>query len=175
MAIIYSYPIGTPSAADNLLGTQVDPITEENKTVQFGIGAVSTLVTQNYLETTITLTAAQMLALNTTAVQLLPSPGGTKSIKLLAVSTFLDRVASFTSVGSAGIDLVIGTSTQARIPIALYTAAASTVASVTTPFQNESITSTLPLFATTLTAIILGGVSTFSIKLRYQILDTSAF
>jgi len=175
MAIIYSYPIGTPSAADNLLGTQVDPITEENKTVQFGIGAVSTLITQGYLETTITLTAAQMLALSTTAVQLLPSPGGTKSIKLLAVSTFLDRVASFTSVGSAGIDLVIGTSTQARIPIALYTAAASTVASVTTPFQNESITSTLPLFATTLTAIILGGVSTFSIKLRYQILDTSAF
>ena len=177
MAIIYSYPIGTPSAADNLLGTQVDPITEENKTVQFGIGAVSTLITQGYLETTITLTAAQMLALHTAAgaIQLLPSPGGTKSIKLLAVSTFLDRVASFTSVGSAGIDLVIGTSTQARIPIALYTAATSTVASVTTPFQNESITSTLPLFATTLTAIILGGVSTFSIKLRYQILDTSAF
>ena len=174
MAIIYSYPIGTPSAADNLLGTQVDPITEENKTVQFGIGAVSTLITQGYLETTITLTAAQMLALSTTAVQLLPSPGGTKSIKLLAVSTFLDRVASFTSTG-AGIDLIIGASTQARIPITLYTAAASTVASVTTPFQNESITSTLPLFATTLTAIAAGGTSAFSIKLRYQILDTSAF
>ena len=35
MAIIYTYPQATPTAADNLIGTQVDPITEENKTVQF--------------------------------------------------------------------------------------------------------------------------------------------
>ena len=41
MAIIYTYPSGTPSASDNIIGTQVDPITEENKTVQFGIQAVS--------------------------------------------------------------------------------------------------------------------------------------
>ena len=177
MAIIYGYPTGTPTTKDNVLGTQVDPVTEENKTVQFNIGQMNTLSANNFLETTFVLTAAQMLALHTAAgkIQLLPSPGGTKSIKLLAVSTFLDRVASFTSVGSAGIDLVIGTSTQARITPALYTAAASTVASLTTPFTNGTITSTLPLFATTATAIVLGGTSSLSIKLRYQILDTSAF
>ena len=54
MAIIYTYPSGTPSASDNILGTQVDPITEENKTVQFGIQDVANLATNNYLETTVT-------------------------------------------------------------------------------------------------------------------------
>ena len=30
MAIIYSYPQGTPTLGDNVVGTQVDPVTEEN-------------------------------------------------------------------------------------------------------------------------------------------------
>ena len=41
MAIIYSYPQGTPTLGDNVIGTQVDPITEENKTVQFTVGSIS--------------------------------------------------------------------------------------------------------------------------------------
>ena len=63
MAIIYTYPSGTPSASDNILGTQVDPITEENKTVQFGIQDVANLATNNYLETTVTITNSQLTAL----------------------------------------------------------------------------------------------------------------
>ena len=41
MAIIYGYPTGTPTINDNVLGTQVDPVTEENKTVQFNIGQIA--------------------------------------------------------------------------------------------------------------------------------------
>jgi len=41
MAIIYTYPQATPTVADNLIGTQVDPITEENKTVQFTVGQIA--------------------------------------------------------------------------------------------------------------------------------------
>jgi len=175
MAIISGYPTVAPSTSDHVLGTQVEAVTEEIRTVQFTIGQMNSLATQGYLETTIVLTAAQLLTLNTVQVPLLPSPVGTKVIKLLQVSTFLDRNISFTSAASVGIDLVIGASNQARIAPALYTAAVSTVGSVTTPFQNDSITSTLGLFASTATAILLGGTSTLSIKLRYQILDTSAF
>ena len=179
MAIIYSYPTGTPNGTDYLIGTQTDPITEENRTLQFSISQVATLATQGYLESTITLTAAQMLALHTTPVQLLPSPGGTKVVKLLAVSTFLNRTASsFSSNGSAGIDLVFPTNQltiQARIQVILYTGSNDIAGSVTTPFQNGTSMWTLPLFATTATAILLGGTSTLSIKLRYQILDTTAF
>lgn len=41
MAIIYSYPQGTPTLADNVIGSQIDPITEENKTVQFTVGQIA--------------------------------------------------------------------------------------------------------------------------------------
>ena len=51
MAIIYTYPQASPSSADQLVGTQIDPDTEENKTVQFTVGSVAGLATNNYLET----------------------------------------------------------------------------------------------------------------------------
>ena len=41
MAIIYSYPPGTPTLSDNVIGSQIDPITEENKTVQFTVGQIA--------------------------------------------------------------------------------------------------------------------------------------
>ena len=41
MAIIYSYPQGTPTSSDNVIGSQIDPITEENKTVQFTVGQIA--------------------------------------------------------------------------------------------------------------------------------------
>ena len=41
MAIIYSYPQGTPTLKDNVIGSQIDPITEENKTVQFTVGQIA--------------------------------------------------------------------------------------------------------------------------------------
>ena len=86
MAIIYTYPSGTPSASDNILGTQVDPITEENKTVQFGIQDVANLATNNYLETTVTVTSAQLLALNGADVTLIAAQGANKYIKILRLS-----------------------------------------------------------------------------------------
>ena len=88
MAIIYTYPSGTPSASDNILGTQVDPITEENKTVQFGIQDVANLATNNYLETTVTVTSAQLLALNGADVTLIAAQGANKYIKILLVTSF---------------------------------------------------------------------------------------
>ena len=90
MAIIYTYPYGTPSASDNILGTQVDPITEENKTVQFGVTDVANLATNNYLETTVTITNAQLTALQTAAITLIPGQGTNKVIKILEISVFLD-------------------------------------------------------------------------------------
>ena len=41
MAIIYSYPQGTPTLSDNVIGSQIDPVTEENKTVQFTVGQIA--------------------------------------------------------------------------------------------------------------------------------------
>ena len=41
MAIISGYPTVTPSSSDHILGTQVEPITLEIRTVQFTIGSIS--------------------------------------------------------------------------------------------------------------------------------------
>ena len=205
MAIISGYPTVTPSTSDHILGTQVEPITLEIRTVQFTVGSINgtggqvnsltttgtgaaTLISNvlniptpviptvpftsltttgtsgastltsgvlnipqyaGELETTLTLTSAQMRSLHTGAIQLLPSPGGTKVIKLLAVSTYLDSDGSrFTSVGSAGIDIVFATnviSVQARIPILLYTGTNDYVVNVITPFESIEGIWTLPL------------------------------
>jgi len=181
MANISTYPIGTPSLEDLIPGTQKFTAAngkKENLTRNFTVSDLSSLATNNYVETTLTLTAAQMRSLHTGAIQLLPSPGGTKVIKLLTVSTYLDSDTRFTSVGSAGIDIVFATnviSVQARIPILLYTGTNDYVGNVITPFESIGGIWTLPLMVYSQTAILLGGTSTFSIKVRYQVLDTSAF
>ena len=92
MAIIYGYPTGTPTTNDNVLGTQVDPVTEENKTVQFNIGQMNTLAANNYLESTVTVTNAQWLALS--SLELVPNQGAGKYIKVLSASIFFDYVST---------------------------------------------------------------------------------
>ena len=90
MAIIYTYPTATPTGSDNILGSRLNPVTEEQETVQFGIQAVSALSTNNYIEETFTLTNAQLTALQNTGVTLLAQPGANKVLKVLEVSVYLD-------------------------------------------------------------------------------------
>jgi len=172
MAIIYSYPIGTPSAADNLLGTQVDPITEENKTVQFGIGAVSTLITQGYLETTTTITNAQWTALGGTPVTLVPNPGANKYVKVLEASIFFDFAVSNFSFTNLEI-APLGGNVQATL-----------LAAGASPVDADQVWSLAPTTASVIpgaltfrnsTAANPTGGGTVQVKIRYQVLDTSAF
>ena len=173
MAIIYSYPIGTPSAADNLLGTQVDPITEENKTVQFGIGAVSTLITQGYLETTTTITNAQWLALGGTQIILVPTPGVNKYIKLLQASIFFDFNAAanfaFTNLEIAPA----GGNSQAVLTAAV--ASPVTDDQVWTLAPTNSLMSSAALVFRNVSAANPTGAGTVQVKIRYQVLNTLAF
>lgn len=91
MAIIYSYPQGTPTLADNVIGSQIDPITEENKTVQFTIGQIAQFANSSnlgYLEKSSQLTNAQALNLITAPVELISQPGAGKYIKILSAAIF---------------------------------------------------------------------------------------
>ena len=175
MAIIYSYPVGIPTASDNLLGTQVDPTTEENKTVQFPISQINSLGASNFLESTITLTQAQMTALHTAAgvVQLLPPPGLTNYYKILEASTAKIGAAF---AGGAVILAQINNVTQFSLPTGTFTQAGTVVASMTVPFANGTIIGVNGALTTSLATAITAGVgSTYAIKIRYQILNTSAF
>jgi len=175
MAIIYSYPAGTPSAADNLLGTQVDPITEENKTVQFGIGAINSLATQGYLETTVTLTNAQWIALPGTDVQLVATPGADKLIKVLALSMFFDyATANFTfpnalSIGTTGDPI---TNIQGTLAADNVGTGADRVFSIA-PIGVQILPNQGLVIGTVAGAT--GGGGSVQVKIRYQVLDVTAF
>jgi hypothetical protein len=176
MAIIYTYPQASPSSADQLIGTQIDPDTEENKTVQFTVGSVAGLATNNYLETTVTLTNAEWLALNATPKTLIASPGVNKAIKILDASVFFDYAASnFT--WTTNINLQINSVTFGTIPNSLSALAADTIWNVATPIANTA--SDFGGIITTNTALVTAGGGTTAgggqvqIKIRYQILDIS--
>ena len=172
MAIIYSYPVGTPTAKDNLLGTQVNPVTEENKTVQFPIGSVGTLLTQGYLETTVALTAAQLNALQATDVQLIAAPGANQYIRVLDASFYFDYVApQYTFAASPTAE--IGTITFFTIPGNRLSAAVDTVHAMT--IAAGDIANNTALVLKTGGTVTGSGNGTLQIKIRYQILDTSAF
>jgi hypothetical protein len=172
MAIIYSYPTATPQAGNYLLGTQYDVATEENKTVQFTIGDVNSLATENYLETTVTLTKAQLAALQNTDVTLIPAQGANKYIKILAVSVFLDYTApAFTFASS--IRLEINNITMCVIPNTIGQSAADTVFTAT--LSEGIIAENTALIIGTSGAVGNNGGSSMQVKVRYQILDKTAF
>ena len=171
MAIIYGYPTGTPTTNDNVLGTQVDPVTEENKTVQFNIGQMNSLSTSNFLESTTTLTNAQWIALNTTSVELVPTQGAGKYIKVLAASVFFNY-ATTNLVFSSAINIKTNGSAafQASVGALISPVTVDTV-------YSASIDGGV---LTTGSLIITGGGTTsgdgtVQVKIRYQVLDTSAF
>ena len=170
MAIIYGYPTGTPTINDNVLGTQVDPVTEENKTVQFNIGQMNTLAANNYLESTITITTAQWLALSTSSLELVPNQGAGKYIKVLSASIFFDYVSTNLTFAQALVIRNNGGNAQVTIPTSLSPVTTDVVYSANVVAAQLGIGS-LIISTTGATA----GNGSVQIKIRYQVLDTSAF
>ena len=174
MAIIYTYPQATPTAADNLIGTQIDPITEENKTVQFTMGSITSLSTQGYLETTVSITNAQLTALQGTDVELIATPGANKAIKILELSAFLDYTApAFTFASDILVSVKTAGTTLGTVPLAIGQAAVDTVYSVAP--AAAILTTDRAVELTTAGAVGGGGGSTMQVKIRYQVLDITAF
>jgi hypothetical protein len=168
MAIIYGYPTGTPTTNDNVLGTQVDPVTEENKTVQFNIGQMNTLAANNYLESTVTVTNAQWLALS--SLELVPNQGAGKYIKVLSASIFFDYVSTNLTFAQALVIRNNGGNAQVTIPTSLSPVTADVVYSGNVAAAQLG-TGSLIISTTGATA----GNGSVQIKFRYQVLDTSAF
>ena len=171
MAIIYTYPVATPTSSDNILGSRLNPVTEEQETVQFGIGEVAALSANNYIETTITVTAAQLLALNGSPVTLLAAQGANKYIKILFVTSFLDfNTTQYTAsqplvVGSGGFD-------YASIPNMQFNTNADKVYSPAIAGNTLAANSALTLSTD---ASPTNGNSPLKLKIRYQVLDTTDF
>ena len=173
MAIIYTYPSATPTLKDTVIGSQIDPITEENRTVQFGVGQLATLSTQNYYETTVTVTNPQLTALETTDVELIAAPGANKCIRVLFVSAFLDYTAPAFTFAST-LNGQINGNTQFIITSSFGQSAADAVAGANIS-SNVDIPLNSALVLGTTGAVGGGGGSSMQIKIRYQILDINNF
>ncbi len=172
MAIIYTYPTASPTNSDNILGSRLNPVTEEQETVQFGIGAVTSLSTSNYVETTITVTKEQLTALQGTDVTLIAAPGANKYIKVLAASAFLDYTAPvYTFAGT--INLSVNGVNQTRLPSSFGQSNADAVYNCA--MVEGVIAANTALKLTTSGAVGGGGNSSMQIKIRYQELDTASF
>lgn len=172
MAIIYSYPTATPLISDFILGTQPDPVTDENRTVQFQIGQIAALTTQNYLETTVTVTAAQLNALQATDVVLIPQPGLNNYIRVLNASFYFDYIApQYTFAASPTAE--IGTVDFFTIPGNRLSGAADIVHAMT--LVAGDITANTALVLKTGGTVTGSGNGTLQIKIRYQVLSTSSF
>ena len=178
MAIIYTYPTATPTGSDNILGSRLNPVTEEQETVQFGIQAVSALSTNNYIEETFTLTNAQLTALQGTDVQLLAQPGANKVLKVLEVSVYLDfNTAAFTFAQPLLIQYKDDGSgspgTIATIPVAFAQLATDAVYMAQPASARAGINEAILI--STSGAVGAGGNTSMKIKIRYQELDVTSF
>ena len=91
MAQIYSYPTVAPLTSDLIIGSRPDLLNDTQVTYNFQVGAISTLVANSGIsETTVSVTNAQWLALQTSDVTLLPSPGAGLFIKVISASILFD-------------------------------------------------------------------------------------
>ena len=172
MAIIYSYPTATPLISDFILGTQPDPVTDENRTVQFQIGQIAALTTQNYLETTVTVTAAQLNALQATDVVLIPQPGLNNYIRVLNASFYFDYTApQYTFAASPTAE--IGAVDFFTIPGNRLSGAADIVHAMT--LVAGDIAANTALVLKTGGTVTGSGNGRLQIKIRYQVLSTSSF
>ena len=97
MAIIYSYPQGTPTLGDNVVGTQVDPVTEENKTVQFTVGQIAAFANSyslGYTVYTALLTQAGTAAPVATVLQ--NTTGGTVTWSRTSAGVYIAEISGTT-------------------------------------------------------------------------------
>ena len=184
MAQIISYPTGTATSSDFLLGIQTTTTgAQANPTKKF---TMSDVVSAGSGATTVTIdiSNAEWLALNGASKTLVAAPGANKAIKVTELSVFFDYgTTNFTFAGNIIVEINSGGSSVL-----------GGVESVDSPLTADTIYS-LPVTGTpgligrgiklaTNTALILstsggggatGGDGVVKVKISYNILDSANF
>ena len=101
MAIIYSYPQGTPTLKDNVIGSQIDPTTEENKTVQFTVGQIAAFANSYSLGYTVyTALISQAGTAAPSAIVLQNTTGGTITWSRASAGNYIAEISGTTYTSS---------------------------------------------------------------------------
>ena len=176
MAIVNSYPMGTPKGGDLLIGTSVPAIgtNEKATTRNFGVEDVAALVSRGFLEVTKTLTNAEWKALPTTSIIVVPGVTGKYIQVVSAYVSFIYASPSFAFTADLALSNTTtlpnfnGDGIQARIPQSFEDIDGNEVA----VFELEATKPALSLplrFGTLGTATNAGG-GTIAITVRYQVI-----
>ena len=175
MAIVNSYPLGTPKLGDLLLGTSVPTPNTNEKSVtnNFDISSVSSLIQQGYVEKTVSISNSQWLGLASTSVEIIPSPGVGKAIQvILAHVKWVHSGADFEwnqplhlSNGTTG---AAGVTVQGTIPVTFSDVNGNDTQIFTVSGADVSLNGAIN-FGCPNAATLTGG-GTLSITVRYQII-----
>ena len=178
MADITSYPLGTPATDTLLVGTQMRVLqsdgTQANLTRNFTVEQVGTLITQDYVEVTKTLTNAEWIALPATSIIVVPAVTGKRIQVISAYASFIYASPSF----FFSSDLVLSNAValanlnsntiQAKIPQQFEDIDGNDLAI----FGLQATTPTLggPIRLGTLSSATNTGGGTIAITVRYQVI-----
>ena len=176
MAIVNSYPMGTPKSADLLLGTSTPAPGSNEKPVtkNFGIEAVAALTSRGFLEVTKTLTNAEWIALPAASIIVVPAVTGKRIQVISAYASFTYASPSF----FFSSDLVLSNAValanlnsntiQAKIPQQFDDIDGNDLAI----FGLQATTPTLggPIRLGTLSSATNTGGGTIAITVRYQVI-----
>ena len=176
MAIVNSYPMGTPKSADLLLGTSTPaPGSNEKATTKnFGIEAVAALTSRGFLEVTKALTNAEWIALPATGIIVVPAVTGKRIQVISAYASFTYAASSFffssdlvlsnaTTLGNLTSDTI-----QARIPQSFEDLDSNDLAIFGLEATKPTVSAPLR-FGTVSPATNTGG-GTIAITVRYQVI-----
>tara|TARA_B110000285_G_scaffold191216_1_gene218855 strand:- start:39 stop:569 length:531 start_codon:yes stop_codon:yes gene_type:complete len=176
MANISTYPIGTPGASDLIPGTQLYTDTNgktQNLTRNFSVSSIATFATENYIEITKVISNAEWLALATTSVQIIPTPGASKALQvILAHVKWIHSGANFEwnqplhlSNGTTG---AVSTVVQGTIPTSYSDVNGNDTQIFTISGADVSLNGAINLGCPNGATITGGG--TLSITIRYQVI-----
>ena len=178
MAQIISYPKGTPKTGDYLLGIETSttgaPI---NPTKRFKISDVINSAA-GVVESTVTVSNAEWLALNASPKTLIAAPGANKAIKVTELSVFFDYgTTNFTFAGNIIVEINsvnMGLISSLDSPLA-----ADTIYSLPTEGGASNgiklATNTALVLTTSGGGGATGGDGKVHVKISYRILDTANF
>ena len=178
MAEITAYPLGTPATDTLLVGTQMNVPqsdgTKANLTRNFPISQISSLITQDYVEVTKTISNAEWLALPTTSVQIIPPQGAGKFTQvILAYIEWKHAGASF--IFSQPLNLANGTSgasnlltIQGVLPQAYEDIDGDTTQIFTISGSDTSANAAINFGCPSATTLAGGG--SLAITVRYQVI-----
>ena len=166
MAKISTYTTATPAAGDLILGTDGN---DSNATKNFTAESIANLAGGGLGRATVRLEAAQINALDTVPVVIVPAPEATKAIQVVAASFELNYSAPAYNFPAALQLVVNGGGAQLVIPTSSVNSAADLYRTIQVETGSGYMENGLALKLEAPLATVGAGASSFTIDVLYRI------